>query len=229
MYSNIEKEYKKNNPESDFNKYYWKWAIIIIIIFLIISNFFPFVKDFSYLVYVAILIISVIYYIKDFKNTLNSSDKQKTFGDKIDVYKKYKEQTRMDKLLLLLKKYNFTTKNNLKIVIDYYNRKRPIVVESSILGWIVSISLTLASFVEIAYDKETGTIDSDKVAVIFGSTLGIITTLVFSIIVIKWAIDKIRSSKTKLYSSIEEDLTHIYLNFDNYKNQLNKNLTSKQG
>lgn len=227
MYSNIEKGYKKINPESDFNKYYWKWAIIIAIIFLIISNFFPIVKNFSYLIYVAIFLMSGVYYVKDFRNALDFNDKGKPFSEKIEIYKTCKEQTRMENLLLLLKEHNFITKNNLKIAIDYYNRKRPITVESSILGWIVSASLTLASFVEIAYDKDTGTIDNDKIAVVFGSTLGIIITIIVSILVIKWMIDTVKSPKTKLYSSIEEDLTHIYLNFDKYKNILNKNITNK--
>jgi len=81
--------------------------------------------------------------------------------------------------------------------------------------------------VEIAYEKDNEVIDYTKIGVIFGTTLGIIAIVIFSLLIIKFLISSFKTSKSKLYSKIEEDLTIIYLNFDKYKNQLNKNSSSK--
>lgn len=70
-------------------------------------------------------------------------------------------------------------------------------------------------------------IDYTKISILFSSTLGIITGVLTPIIIIKLIFNKFRTTKTKLYSNMEEDLTIIYLNFNKYKNQLNKNSTSK--
>ena len=227
MYSNIEKEYKKVDLDSNFDKYYWKWSIIIGIVFIIIFNIFPNNNDLIYLMYLTIFIICIIYFVRDFRNTVKQKDTEKKFSEKLELYRNFKREERKTKLLSILRKYKFNTKDNLKIAIDYYSRKKPIPIESSILAWIVSTAITLASLVEIAYDKEKEIIDYTKISVIFSSTLGMVIGILIPILFIKFIFNRLRIPKTKLYSNIEEDLTIIYLNFNKYKNQLNKNLTSK--
>ena len=110
--------------------------------------------------------------------------------EKLKIYSSKVEKQNFNNIILLLKQYNFKTKNDLKLAIDYYNSEKPIKVESDYLGWIVSISLTLSSFIEIAYNTETQAIDTTKISVILGSALGIIIGFLIPIIIFKIIINK---------------------------------------
>ena len=221
MFKNIQKNYKKNLRENKFNKYYWFIAISLMIISLVFkmpNNIKP------YFIYISLFILVIGYFIFDyFKVTKKSKFKDKTkFSDKLKNYIHETEKENINNLVLLLKQYNFRTKNDLKLAIDYYNSEKPLKVESDYLGWIVSIALTLSSFIEIAYNPETQTIDMTKISVILGSTAGIIISFIIPIIIIKIVINGIIIPKKRLQSNLSEDLSYIYLNFDKYKNQLSK-------
>lgn len=110
----------------------------------------------------------------------------------------------------------------MKLAIDYYNSEKPIKVESDYLEWIVSIALTLSSFIEIAYNNETQTIDTTKISFILSSILGILLGFLVPIIMIKIIMNKQFISKKTIRSNLSDDLSYIYLNFNKYKNQLSK-------
>ena len=227
MFKNIEKNYKKNLRESKFNKYYWTISLTLIIISLIfkIPNNIK-----AYFIYIPLFILVIIYFgidvVKIIKNYTNN--KKTTFLTKFKIYIKEVENQNINNLISLLKQYNFKTKNDLKMAIDYYNSEKPIKVESNYLGWIVSIALTLSSFIEIAYNTETQAIDTTKISVILGSTAGIIIVFLISIIFLNFFINSVVISKKRLQSNLSEDLTYIYLNFDKYKNQLSKQNNPKK-
>lgn len=227
MFKSIEKKYKNNLRESKFNKYYWTIALtlmIISLIFKIPNN----IK--AYFIYISLFILVIIYFGIDFvKITKNYTiNKKITFLDKFKIYIKEVENQNINNLISLLKQYNFKTKNDLKMAIDYYNSEKPIRVESNYLGWIVSIALTLSSFIEIAYNPETQAIDITKISVILGSTTGIIIVFLIPIIFFKFFINGVVIPKKRLQSNLSEDLTYIYLNFDKYKNQLSKQNNPKK-
>ncbi len=227
MFKNIEKNYKKNLRESKFNKYYWTIALTLMFISLVFkmpNN----IK--AYFIYISLFILVIIYFGVDFvKITKNYTiNKKTTFLTKFKIYIKEVENQNINNLILLLKQYNFKTKNDLKMAIDYYNSEKPIKVESNYLGWIVSIALTLSSFIEIAYNTETQAIDTTKISVILGSTAGIIIVFLISIIFLNFFINSVVISKKRLHSNLSEDLTYIYLNFDKYKNQLSKQNNPKK-
>lgn len=227
MFKSIEKKYKNNLRESKFNKYYWTIALtlmIISLIFKIPNN----IK--AYFIYISLFILVIIYFGIDFvKITKNYIiNKKITFLDKFKIYIKEVENQNINNLISLLKQYNFKTKNDLKMAIDYYNSEKPIRVESNYLGWIVSIALTLSSFIEIAYNPETQAIDITKISVILGSTTGIIIVFLIPIIFFKFFINGVVIPKKRLQSNLSEDLTYIYLNFDKYKNQLSKQNNPKK-
>ena len=227
MFKSIEKKYKNNLRESKFNKYYWTIALtlmIISLIFKIPNN----IK--AYFIYISLFILVIIYFGIDFvKITKNYTiNKKITFLDKFKIYIKEVENQNINNLISLLKQYNFKTKNDLKMAIDYYNSEKPIKVESNYLGWIVSIALTLSSFIEIAYNPETQAIDITKISVILGSTTGIIIVFLIPIIFFKFFINGVVIPKKRLQSNLSEDLTYIYLNFDKYKNQLSKQNNPKK-
>lgn len=219
MFKNIEKNYKKNLRENKFNKYYWFIAISL----MIISSVFKMPNNVKpYFIYISLFILVIGYFIVDFFKVI----KKYKLKDKIlilfNAYIKEIESQNVNNLILLLKQYNFRTKNDLKLAIDYYNSEKPLKVESDYLGWIVSIALTLSSFIEIAYNNETQTIDMTKISIILGSTAGIIIGFIIPIIIIKLVINRIIIPKKRIQSNLSEDLSYIYLNFDKYKNQLSK-------
>lgn len=221
MFKDIEKNYKKNLRETKFNKFYWttSFSLILSSSLLQISD-----KDKPYFIYILLFIFVIGYFIINYIKTMKNINIKK----KINIIKKLKmyaieiEKQKFNNIILLLTKYNFKTKNDLKLAIDYYNSEKPIKVESDYLGWIVSIALTLSSFIEIAYNTETQSIDTTKISIILGSTLGILAEFLVPIIVFKIIINKIFISKKTIRSNLSDDLSYIYLNFNKYKNQLSK-------
>jgi len=221
MFKNIEKIYKKNLRETKFNKFYWITSFLLIIgssLLQISDNVKP------YFIYTLLFIFVIGYFIINYIKTMKNINIKK----KINIIKNLKmyaieiEKQKFDNIILLLTKYNFKTKNDLKLAIDYYNSEKPIKIESDYLGWIVSIALTLSSFIEIAYNTETQSIDTTKISIILGSTLGILAEFLVPIIVFKIIINKIFISKKTIRSNLSDDLSYIYLNFNKYKNQLSK-------
>lgn len=221
MFKDIEKNYKKNLRETKFNKFYWIISFLLIIgssLLQISDNVKP------YFIYTLLFIFVIGYFIINYINTMKNVKFKKKMNiiDKFKIYSNEVEKQNFNNIVLLLKQYNFKTKNDLKLAIDYYNSEKPIKVESDYLGWIVSIALTLSSFIEIAYNNETQTIDTTKISVILGSTLGILLGFLVPIIIFKIIINKLFIPKKTIRSNLSDDLSYIYLNFNKYKNQLSK-------
>lgn len=221
MFKDIEKNYKKNLRETKFNKFYWITSFLLILgssLLQISDNIKP------YFIYTLLFIFVIGYFIINYIKTMKNVNIKKKINiiEKLKIYSSKVEKQNFNNIILLLKQYNFKTKNDLKLAIDYYNSEKPIKVESDYLGWIVSISLTLSSFIEIAYNTETQAIDTTKISVILGSALGIIIGFLIPIIIFKIIINKSFTSKKTIRSNLSDDLSYIYLNFDKYKNQLSK-------
>lgn len=221
MFKNIEKNYKKGLNETKFNRFYWTTSFLLIFsssLLKIPDNVKP------YFIYVLLFIFVIGYFIVNYiKIMKNINIKKKiSFIDKLKIYSNEVKKQNFNKIIQLLRQYNFKTKNDLKLAIDYFNSEKPIKVESDYLGWIVSISLTLSSFIDIAYNNETQTIDTTKISIIFGSTLGIIIEFLIPIIILKLIINNIFISKKTIRSNLSDDFSYIYLNFNKYKNQLSK-------
>lgn len=221
MFKDIEKNYKKNLRETKFNKFYWITSFLLILgssLLQISDNIKP------YFIYTLLFIFVIGYFIINYIKTMKNVNIKKKINiiEKLKIYSSEVEKQNFNNIILLLKQYNFKTKNDLKLAIDYYNSEKPIKVESDYLGWIVSISLTLSSFIEIAYNTETQAIDTTKISVILGSALGIIIGFLIPIIIFKIIINKSFTSKKTIRSNLSDDLSYIYLNSDKYKNQLSK-------
>lgn len=221
MFKNIEKNYKKGLNETKFNRFYWTISFLLIFsssLLKIPDNVKP------YFIYVLLFIFVIGYFIVNYiKIMKNINIKKKiSFIDKLKIYSNEVKKQNFNKIIQLLRQYNFKTKNDLKLAIDYFNSEKPIKVESDYLGWIVSISLTLSSFIDIAYNNETQTIDTTKISIILGSTLGIIIEFLIPIIILKLIINNIFISKKTIRSNLSDDFSYIYLNFNKYKNQLSK-------
>ncbi len=219
MFQKLENNYKKQLKEKKFNKFYWISALILIAITTAFQNFFI---NKYYLIYIILGILVIIYFILDYHKTLKNKKKYNNMIKNLIVYVNQTHIDRINSLIINMKRYNIKTKNDIKMTIDYYTNKQPIRVESSYLGWIVSSTLTISSFIQIAYDNEKQLLDYTKISVILGSSLGIIICLLLPILIIKAIISSVVFSKEKLHSNISEDLIYIYFNFNKFKNQLNK-------
>lgn len=221
MFKDIEKKYKKGLNENKFNKFYWSTSF-----FLIFGSFLLKIPDNvkPYFIYVLLFIFvigySIVNYVKIMKN--NNIKNKTNFIEKLNAYSNEIKKQNFNRIILLLKQYNFKTKNDLKLAIDYFNSEKSIKVESDYLGWVISISLTLSSFIEIAYNTETQTIDTTKISVILGSTIGILIEFLITIIILNLVINVLFISKKTIRSNLSDDLSYIYLNFNKYKNQLSK-------
>lgn len=221
MFKDIEKKYKKGLNENKFNKFYWSTSF-----FLIFGSFLLKIPDNvkPYFIYVLLFIFVIGYFIVNYVKIMkNNNIKNKTnFIEKLNAYSNEIKKQNFNRIILLLKQYNFKTKNDLKLAIDYFNSEKSIKVESDYLGLVISISLTLSSFIEIAYNTETQTIDTTKISVILGSTIGILIEFLITIIILNLVINVLFISKKTIRSNLSDDLSYIYLNFNKYKNQLSK-------
>lgn len=218
MFQDIEKQYKKNFKERQFNLFYWRIAIILITLYICFQN----ILTIEFLIFIILFPLIIIYFVIDYFKTTKNAKKVKGFKNHIILYADECRKQQLNNLIASLKIYNFRTKNDLKLAIDYFNSQKPIKVASSIPGWIVSTSLTLASFVEIAYDKDTKSIDYTKISAILTPTLGIILFCIIIFLFIKLTFKFSYFSQESIQSSLADDLTYIYINFNKYKNQLTK-------
>lgn len=116
MFKTIEKNYKKNLRETKFNKFYWTTSILLILsssLLQISDNIKP------YFIYILLLIFVIGYFMINYKKTMkNVNIKNKTnFIEKLKIYNNEIEKQNFNKIILLLKQYNFKTKNDLKLAI----------------------------------------------------------------------------------------------------------------
>ena len=80
---------------------------------------------------------------------------------------------------------------------------------------LITISLAILSFVELAYNEITREIDYQKIIIILIPTLEIVIVLFIFYIIVKFLI----FSKIKSNTLIIEDLTYIYFNYNHYRNK----------
>lgn len=221
MFTNILNEYKKNSHERKFNIFYFYLASILSGISILLKKFTNLNNLIIFIpIYIIIFISITVFFIIDYKKYTKNKNKNKNLKEKLIVYIEEINKQRINKLIDRLKAYNISTKTNLKLAIDFYNNEKPKKLESDYLGWIVSSALTISSFIEIAYDSQSQTIDMTKLSVIMGSTIGYIIIIIFGIGMIKSIISGIIIPKQKSQSEISEDLTYIYINYNKFKNKL---------
>lgn len=210
MFSDIEKKYKKIEHNFVFSFFYWISALGIAIIVLFISNLCNFTNHLTIIIFYIIFIITNLLFYKYY-------------------YKKkysYKKEDKIRGLIKILNENNIRIKSDIKLAIDYYNSKLPLKIESSFLAWIVSSIISMASLVEIAYDKEENIINYKKLEVVLESTLGFIFVIIIPLIVIKLFLNSFDIPKKEIYSELTDDLSYIYYNHNKYKNELQKNKNS---
>lgn len=217
MYYNIEKKYKKGNPNRKFDLFYWSFSLCLYILFFILI-FLGINQWILLIIYFVIFIFAIILYIMDdSKNYLDKNDK----GIMVKL-KKYIDGIDNENILNLIKileSNNITTKDELNQYILHYRSKIPNKIKDSFIGFLVTLIIALASLVIVGYDEETKLINFDKIGVAIESSIGIIIIVGIITYIFKMFIDGFLLPKDKLYDELEENLTYIYINFDKYFKQ----------
>lgn len=221
MYKNIEKGYKKINPENQFFRYYWKWATIIGLAMMIISSIGISNKILLPIMVIVLLVLVILYEYKNYKKYISEENKNKKFKEKLEIYFDSLNKQLINDIIAILNKENINAKNDILLVINYYNKKRPLIVKTSIWERIASIVITVASFVVVFVDDKNKTIDYDKLLIVLGSIFGIVAVVLIMYLFLKF-FTSVRKSNESFYSELEEHLTHIYINYKDYEYRLKK-------
>ena len=129
-----------------------------------------------------------------------------------------------DYLVKTLKSFNITTKKEIELFINYYNKKSPITIKTSIGELLSQIAIAITSTVIVFVNTKTGIVSYDILLKGIVSITIVVLPIIIMVAIYSFFKNEIFTSKTKLYELIEEELTYIYLNYDKYKYQLtNKN------
>lgn len=225
MFSEIEKKYRKDLQERRFSAFYWPRAIIVVALALLADFTLGLNRWIVYGVMVALLLLFVaFFFIRDWRRSLLRVDPEKlqqtSRRRRAKVVLKSDDEIRINNLLADLKKHNIRTKDDLEITINYFERSRPVISKPSIPEWTLSIAVTLSSIVLLAYDTDTGVINTQRFITTFGSTTTIAIAILTPAIISKLISSRISATRTKADASLTEDLAFIYVNFEQYRSQL---------
>lgn len=225
VFSEIEKEYKKGLQERRFFVYYWPRAIIVVVLALAADLGFGFNRWLVYGIMVALLILFVMmFFLRDYRRGLKKVAPEKlrktSRRHQLKVILKTEDEIRINNLVADLSRHNLRTKSDLELAINYFERNRPVASKPNLLEWTLSIAVALSSIVLLAYDAEAGVINMQKLIPILGSTLTIALFALTPAIISKFIAARISSARTKVDSFLTEDLAFIYVNYEQYKDQL---------
>lgn len=214
MYYNFEKEYKKDNPNRKFDLFYWIFSSFLFILFSILT-FLGINQWILLIIYFVVFIFGIVLYIiNEFEKYFDKKDKG--IIKKLEKYVSSIDEKNILNLINILKNNNVTTKDELNQYILHYRGKAPNKIKNNFIGNLVTLLIALASLIIVGYNEETKLINFDKISTAIGISIGIIIIVGIITCIFKMFIDGFLMPKDKLYDELEENLTYIYINFDNY-------------
>ena len=215
MFHEIEKNYRRNHKWKKFITFYWIISAIVVLQTIYIKDLFQSSRILLLYAFLEIFLCILLYFINDYDKTLKKFKKEKSFNNNLKNYIYQLREHQIDSLIDMLKQYNFKTKDDLKLAIDYYNNMQPMKIKSGLLSWVSTISITLFSIFETVYDKEKNIIDFSKLLVLLNTTISFILIITIFYLIIRYISNDIFANQ-KIISGLNEDLCYIYLNFDKY-------------
>lgn len=224
MYEIIEKEFKKNNPYKKYRMICWIYFFTIYIFSLAIHFIFDINSWILCIIMYFVLALSIYTYIKNELKTFFGKEKFKKNSLKKLLYG-YVQNLNMitsDRLVKTLKENNINSKDKIKILINYYNRKEPVNTKTSVAQLITNFFITVASIVVIAYNDVTGIIETNRFINVISFTFFIVVITGVLTLAIKLIFRSIFFPKEYFNSSLLEELTYIYINYEEYEAKLNK-------
>lgn len=220
MFSEIEKTYHQGLLERRFWTYYWRLAVPAVVIAIIVSEFLHIGIHWLALIMGALLLALVVnFFIKDIRKLL-SGQKINGLRAQLRAYHEADTNLRRDNLLADLKAHHLSSRDDIQLAFQYFERQRPVRTRSGVLEWALSVALGLASIVALAYNDEMHVVDLAKLAGIFWPTLKIVLIIVIPIVIIGFTVSRIFFSRARIDSILVEDLAYIYVNYDQFKAKL---------
>ncbi len=230
MFSDIEKEYKKNLTELDhrFKTYYWPWAVAVVALALVADFILKWNRWVIYGTIIAILgVLVIIFFFRDFYHERKKLPKKVPNYTRREIYIDTDDKLRIDKLVVDLRKYHLTTKDDIRTALDYFERRMPVKDKGGSLEWLVTALIALVSIVILAYDDDLGGVNLQRFAGMFGSAFALSLALLAPIVVGQAISVRVNGSQTELDSRLVEDLAFVYVNYDDFKEKLNESPEAK--
>lgn len=233
MYYRIEREYLNETKRNI--KYIWTLtALVSFIVLQFLSNgaYTSSFINYVIIIFSILLLQLLLYYIYDMKNILKQQDIEKiNFNLKklICTYINQKNKNKIKILINILKNEKITKKEDIKDLIDYYNKKKPLNIKPSLISTLIEASSLLIALIGLGFDGNNMTFNLQEVALTIAVTIAI-TFIIYSIrSMIKLLTCIINIPDTDLYIELEDLLREIYYKYDKHfkKNNLIKIIISQ--
>lgn len=220
MFDDIEKSYRKDLSEKRFWAFYrWRASLLAIISLILVYKFHWNSWAVAGVFGVILLGLIVYFFWREIRRSVDKTKKH-TLREQLILYRDNEEYARLNQLLLILRKYNIKTKDDLRIVLNYFEGRQPTPTKPNVLEWIVSVMIALVSVVVIAYNESTRSIDYDKLFVILVTTASFASIVLMPVVIITIvrAIAQTRRARTEFI--LIEDLSYLIINYEKYSVQL---------
>lgn len=213
VYEEIEKSYLNTNAitrtENFLRRIYAIIAIISIITALFLSSL-SFNIKYLLIIFTALLITiisCIVFILYNYKNK-KINFKATSYKDEINA------------LVKVLKKNHVKTQTEIDFIRSYYLKSKPISIKNNTFIEFISLTLSISAFLFASYIPEKN--------IFYSLPLMLVLGICFSIIVhcFNFLINLYNIRDDKFYSEIEQRLTYIYLNFDEYFTSPKKNFNS---
>ncbi len=221
MFSEIEKDYRKGLQEARFWRFYG-WRSLVAIVLAMVVIFVLGVNSWLAAGCLSVILVGLVawFFWKDTKIVLGKRVQRKSVIERLVEYFREDDKLRVKNLLVDLKRHGVQTREEIKIALDYYERKQPVQAKTGILEWVLSIAVALVSIVVVAYDEASATVDMEKLFNILKPTLGLIVAIIVPIVVAKMVVNFLAVPRAKLDSILVEDLAIIYMQYDKFEDKL---------
>lgn len=221
MFSEIEKDYRKGLQEARFWRFYG-WRSLVAIVLAMVVIFVLGVNSWLAVGCLSVILVGLVawFFWKDTKIVLGKRVQRKSVIERLVEYFREDDKLRVKNLLVDLKRHGVQTREEIKIALDYYERKQPVQTKTGILEWVLSVAVALVSIVVVAYDEASATVDMEKLFNILKPTLGLIVAIIVPIVVAKMVVNFLAVPRAKLDSILVEDLAIIYMQYDKFEDKL---------
>ncbi len=220
MFDDIEKSYRKNLSEKRFWQFYGWRAAVLVIAALVLVYWLGW-NSWAVAAGLGIILLGLIFYFfwREIHRFVDKKEKH-TLREKLILYHDNESYLRLNSLLLTLHKYNIYTKDDLKLVLNYFEGRQPSPTKPNVLEWIVSVMIALVSVVVIAYNESTRSIDIGKLTTILVTTASFAAVVLMPALIIAVTRAAMQTRRAKSEYILIEDLSYIIINFEKYASQL---------
>lgn len=221
MFNELEREYQKGLSERRFWNYYGIRAAGIVVIATVCTLVFN-VNSWIIAVLTALMLFIFVgrFFSIDMQRVIGHKKIPRSYLARLQAYAVADQELRIANLLKSLKRNHLIQKDDLRLAIAFFEHNRPVTTKTGLLEWILSIAVTLASVVAIAYDDNLHAIDMTKLLGILLPSVRIALSILVPVLAIGFISNRIFFSKSKIDTILIEDLAFIYVNYDRFAIEL---------